>query len=70
MFNGINWGSVGDLEYINGSVRVYMWLFQGLEYDFNFLISLYFGLIDFVIKILIYDVYNSFIIMMVYVREY
>lgn len=66
MFNGINWGSAGDLEYINGSVRVYTWSFQGLEYDPNLLTSSYSGSTDPVTKTLTYDVHNSSIIMMVH----
>lgn len=70
MFNGINWGSAGDLEYINGSVRVYTWSFQGLEYDPNLLTSSYSGSTDPVTKTLTYDAHNSSIIMMVHVRDY
>lgn len=70
MFNGINWGSAGNLEYINGSVRVYTWMFQNLDYVPNLQSNSYAGTTDPVTRTLSYNAQNNSIIMMVQVREY
>lgn len=69
MFNGINWGTTGDMEHTNGTVRVYTWMFSELDYHPGLLMSVYTGSTNPKQEIMTYDPSNETLIMMVQVKH-
>jgi hypothetical protein len=68
VFNGEGWGSTGDLEYTNGTVRVYSWIFMELENDPVLETVLYSGSTNPTLQSMTYNPTNESIIIVVYVR--
>ncbi|XP_061190343.1 uncharacterized protein LOC133198232 [Saccostrea echinata] len=65
IFNGVGWGSAGNIEYINGTVRVYSWSFMELENDPGLETVLYPGTTNPTYQQLTYNPSNQSIILLI-----
>ncbi|XP_062598349.1 uncharacterized protein LOC134259761 [Saccostrea cucullata] len=66
VFNGVGWGSGSDIEYNNGTVRVYTWSFMDLENDPGLETVLYPGSTNPKYQQLTYNPSNDSVILMVH----